>query len=284
MNTAVELAPRHKTGLPLRSPILLACGAAGYGAAPPFVDASALGAVVTLPLGARARPTPPEFAQTPGGVVVAHGGPAAARAVLRRWGTRWMRADPPVIARLVGDSAAELAECAEVLEEIHEIAAVEWRADVLLPHEAGQAAARLRSASEKPLLVQIPLLDAAAYAEAVGEWADALVVGAPPAGTAWSAVEGHWVSGDTHGVGAFPLVLEALRILKDVPLPLIALGGIHTPDQAVQAIVAGATAVMLDTALYRSPDLPKASLAAIIREMENRALDDIRELIGRDAP
>jgi dihydroorotate dehydrogenase (NAD+) catalytic subunit len=204
--------------------------------------------------------------------------------VLRRWGARWMRADPPVIAHLWGDSAAELAECAEVLEEVREIAAVEWRADALPANEAGQAAARLRGASEKPLLAQIPLFDAAAYAEAVGERADALVIGAPPAATAWSGEEGRWISGDMHGFGVFPLVLDALRTLKDAPLPLVALGGIETPDQAVQAILAGATAVMLDTALFRNPDLPGAALAAIMREMENRALGDIRELIGRDVP
>lgn len=284
MNTSIDLAPRHKTGLPLRSPILLACGSAGYGIVPPFVDAAALGAVVTLPLGARANPAPPEFAQTHAGVVVAHGGPAAARAALRHWGSRWKRADPPVVARVQGDSVDDLVECAETLEEVREIAALEWRADALPPQDAGQALARLRAASEKPLLVQVPLFHAVAYCEAVGEWADALVVGAPPEGSAWLPDEGRWISGETHGAGIFPLVLQALRELKDVPLPMVALGGIHTPEQAAQAMLAGASAVMLDTALFRSPDLPNAALAAIIREMQNRALESVRELIGRDVP
>lgn len=283
MNLSVDLAPGHKTGLPLSTPILLGSGAAGYGAAPDVVDASALGAVVTLPLAARAGGAPPRFALVPGGVVMDGGGPAAARAILRHWGERWRRANPPVIAHVAGGSPEELAACAEVLEEAREVAALEWRADPLPPDEAASAAARLRAVSDKPLLVQIPLADAAAYAEALIGIADALVVGAPPAGTAWSDDEGGWVRGDVRGAGVFPLMLHALHALRESPFPLVAFGGILLPEQAVQAVLAGASAVMLDLAIFRAPELPSLALAAIIREMENRALDDVRQLVGREA-
>lgn len=283
VNLSVELAPGHKVGLALPTPILLGSGAAGFGAAPEGVDASAVGAVVTLPLAARASGAPPRFALVPGGVVMDGGGPAAVRAILRHWGQRWRRANPPVIAHVAGESPAELAACAEVLEEVREVAALEWRADALPPDEAAVSAARLRAASDKPLLVQIPLEAAPAYAEALTGTADALVVGAPPQGTAWSTEDEGWVRGDVHGVGVFPLMLYALQALRDCPLPLVAFGGIHSPEQAVQAILAGASAVMLDVAICRAPNLPAEALAAIIREMENRALDDLRQLTGREA-
>jgi len=280
---SVDLAPGHKTGLPLATPILLGCGTAGYGAAPEAVDAAALGAVVTLPLAARAVGTSPRFAPVPAGVVIDTGGPAAVRAVLRHWGERWRRANPPVIAHVAGESPAELAACAETLEEVREVAALEWRADALPPDEAARAAARLRAASDKPLLVQVPLAGAADYAEALVGVADALVVGAPPQGTAWSAEDEAWVQGDVHGPGVFPLVVRALLALREFPFPLVAFGGIHAPHQAVQAVLAGASAVMLDIAICRLPDLPGQALAAIMEEMENRALDDLRQLVGRDA-
>lgn len=283
MSLSVDLAPGHKTGLALATPILLGSGAAGYGAAPDGVDTSALGAVVTLPLAARAGGAPPRFALVPGGVVMDGGGPAAARTVLRHWGDRWRRANPPVIARVAGGSLEDLAACAEVLEEAREVAALEWRADPLPPDEAASAAARLRGVSDKPLLVQVPLANALGYAEALIGIADALVVGAPPAGTAWSDEEGGWVRGDVHGAGVFPLVLDALHALREFPFPLVAFGGILLPEQAVQAMLAGASAIMLDIVVCRAPELPSAALAGIIREMENRALDDVRQLVGREA-
>lgn len=283
INLSVDLAPGHKVGLPLAVPILLGCGAAGYGDPPDVVDASALGAVVTLPLAARAGGAPPRFAPVPGGVVMDSGGAAAVRAILRHRAERWRRANPPVIAHVAGDSPADLAACAEALEEVREVAALEWRADSLWPDEAASTAARLRAASDKPLLVQVPLVGALAYAEALAGVADALVVGAPPQGTAWSAEEEGWVRGDVHGAGVFPLVLHALHDLREFPRPLVAFGGIQSPEQAVQALLAGASAVMLDIAICRAPELPSEALAAIIREVENRALDDVRQLVGREA-
>lgn len=283
VNLSVDLAPGHKTGLLLSTPILLGSGAAGYGAAPGVVDGSALGAVVTLPLAARPSSAPPRFALVPGGVIMDGGGPAAARTILRHWGQRWRRAKPPVIAHVVGASPAELAACAEVLEEVREAVGLEWRADPLPPDDAASAAARLRAVSDKPLLVQVPPANVTAYADALIGIANALVVGAPPQGLVWSDRDAGWVRGDTYGAGVFPLVLRALHALRDYPIPLVAFGGILSPEQAVQAVLAGASAVMLDIAICRTPDLPSQALATIIREMENRALDDLRQLVGREA-
>ncbi len=284
MNLSVELAPRHKMGLLLPAPILLACGAAGYGTIPSLIDAASLGGVVTLPACARAASSspPPGFAQVPGGVVCAHPPPISVRALLRRWGKRWARMETPVIVHLAADSSADLRACASALEESRDVLALEWRADRLPPDEAAETAARLRASTEKPLLVQVPLFETRAYCEAIGQQADAFVVGSPPDGAAWSPETSTWVQGEAHGVGMFPLMLNTLLDLAEIPFPLIALGGIHTPDQAVQAILAGAAAVMLDTAIYRNPDLPGEALRAIIGEMENRGLEDVRELMGRE--
>lgn len=283
LNLSVDLAPGHKVGLPLSTPILLGSGAAGYGAVPAPVDGAAVGAVVTLPLAVRSGGAPPRFAPVPGGVVMDGGGPAAVRTILRHRGERWRWAKSPVIAHVVGASPAEQAACAEVLEEVHEVVGLEWRADSVPPDEAATGAARLRAASDKPLLVQVPLANAAAYAETLAGIADVLVVGAPPPGSAWSDEDAGWVRGDVHGPGVFPLVLHALHALREYPIPLVAFGGILAPEQAVQAILAGAAAVMLDVSICRAPDLPSQALAAIIHEMENRALDDVRQLVGREA-
>ncbi len=284
MQLSVELAPRHKMGLLLRTPVLLACGAGGYGNIPALIDASGLGAIVTLPVCARTPSSAfsPSFALVPGGVVHPPAAPIAVRTLLRRWRKNWARTETPIIVHLAADSEAGLIACASALEESPDVAALEWRADGLPPAQAAEAVARLRASTEKPLLIQVPLFGARPYCEALSEHADAFVVGAPPEGTAWLPEAGRWVHGEVHGVGTFPLVLKALHDLADTPSPLIALGGIHTPAQAVQAILAGAAAIMLDTAVVRTPDLPGNALQAIIIEMENRALDDLRDLIGRE--
>lgn len=281
---SVELAPRHKMGLLLRTPVLLASGAGGYGSIPALMDDSSLGGIVTLPVCAR-TPSPagqPGFAPVPGGVVHSSAQAIPARTLLRRWRKHWERRETPIIVHLAADSEAGLLACASALEESPDVAALEWRADGLPPDEAAATVARLRASTEKPLLIQVPLFAARPYCEALGEHADALVVGAPPAGAAWLPEAGRWVQGEVHGVGAFPLMLQALCDLADTSSPLIALGGIHSPAQATEAILAGAAAIMLDTAVYRTPNLPRDALQAIIGEMENRALDDIRDLIGRE--
>ena len=52
----IELAPRHKYGLPIPVPLMPASGAFGFGGAyPELVDVSALGAIVTNPVSPRRR-------------------------------------------------------------------------------------------------------------------------------------------------------------------------------------------------------------------------------------
>src|SRR5688572_32661279 len=52
----IELAPQHKTGLPLTSPVMLASGCCGYGEVyGPLLNLAAFGAIVTQPITLRPR-------------------------------------------------------------------------------------------------------------------------------------------------------------------------------------------------------------------------------------
>ena len=72
----IELAPRHKIGLPVDSPILLAAGSVGFGEAiHPAIDTNRLGGIVVGPItrhSIRGSDTP-RMAETDGGFVLQTG-------------------------------------------------------------------------------------------------------------------------------------------------------------------------------------------------------------------
>ena len=65
-----------------------------------------------------------------------------------------------------------------------------------------------------------------------------------------------------------------------VKIPVIGMGGILTAEDALEFILAGATAVSVGTANFANPCAAKEVAEGIERYMEQQGVDDIRELIG----
>ncbi len=65
-----------------------------------------------------------------------------------------------------------------------------------------------------------------------------------------------------------------------VSLPIIGMGGIMTADDAIEFLLAGATAVAVGTANFRNPDAAVEIADGIAAYMERYGTEDIRELIG----
>ncbi|WP_251496808.1 dihydroorotate dehydrogenase [Otoolea muris] len=65
-----------------------------------------------------------------------------------------------------------------------------------------------------------------------------------------------------------------------VSLPIIGMGGIMTADDAIEFLLAGATAVAVGTANFRNPDAAVEIANGIAAYMERYGTEDIRELIG----
>ncbi|MGB5049885.1 MAG: hypothetical protein WBO46_13170, partial [Caldilineaceae bacterium] len=108
----IELAPQHKIGLPVTSPILLAGGSAGYGEAiHPGIETARLGAIVIGPITRRSirGSEPPRLAETSGGFVL-HTGlqNRGVSAVIKNFARLWPRLGCPVIAQ-IADNTAEAA-------------------------------------------------------------------------------------------------------------------------------------------------------------------------------
>jgi len=109
--------------------------------------------------------------------------------------------------------------------------------------------------------------------------ADALVIAQPPRGAlmrsaaetqAGAPLPGGIVRGGVYGPLAFPQMLNALLEVAALQLPvvLIACGGIHGWEQVRQALRAGATAVQVDSAAWIEPGLPQQLVAAWRAEEE----------------
>ena len=86
------------------------------------------------------------------------------------------------------------------------------------------------------------------------------------------------LSGPAIRPAAVRAVYDTYEVLSDVPI--IGVGGIASAQDAVQFLMAGATAVQIGTATFADPRAPVRILRDIGRWCDRRGVDRIAELIG----
>ena len=69
-----------------------------------------------------------------------------------------------------------------------------------------------------------------------------------------------------------------------VSLPIIGMGGICSGEDALEFLLAGATAVSVGTANFANPYAARDTVAGICAYMEQYQVEDIRDLIGAVHP
>jgi dihydroorotate dehydrogenase (NAD+) catalytic subunit len=257
----IELAPRHKTGLALRSPIMGASGCWGFAdeyAA--WVDFARMGAVVSNAITWHARlPAGAAGAWTvPGGAVLHTGLPnPGLKGALKTFASRWKRMPCPMIVHLACEDPDQTARMVERLENVENVFGVE----VGLPPASSAETIRenlLAARSDMlPVLVQAPSEQVWEYAEIASQVRvqGLVVAGAPRASIVdpQSATAGTIRNGRLYSAALFPSLLHTLRELANqTPLSLIACGGIHSIEQVRTALAAGAKAVQIDSAVWRN--------------------------------
>ena len=295
MNCAVELASQHKTGLALKNPLMIASGFGGYGLElSRMYDISRLGAIVTAPVSLHPWPgsSQPRLKEVAAGYLLHTGDQnPGLRQVLRQYAKAWASWDTAVIVRLAGASADEYATLAARLENVEGVAGLELKLTQAGKGQEEIAAAQellraVRQATALPLLAVLPLPVAGGLPEAAVEaGADALVVAAPTQGTLLITQERAPFTGELYGAGLLPLSLHELhRIAQRVSAPLIGRGGIHSADDALAYLLAGASAVQVDSAILRQPTAPWDIREELERWMLAQGIADIAELIGGALP
>lgn len=271
----VELAPRHKMGLALTNPILLACGVVGYGdALAPGLDLSLLGGFVTAPVTQRpVRGQTPQVIACAGGLLWQRGqwNPGI-RTVLRDYSAQWRRSPAPVIVHIAGDEPDDLAAVAGSLERTPGVAGLEIdpfavHLDSLfaMADHAAERVRAVRAQADLPLLARLPLYLADEAIEPVLEaGADALVLAQPPTGLRLDPATLATVRGGIHSPALQPQIAARLAELASwVGVPLVACGGVHSLEDALTYLAVGAKAVQIDTAIWVDPSLPNRIVAAL---------------------
>lgn len=260
---AIEITRPGKYSLIVSSPVMPAAGTFGFGDSyRALLDYEKLGAIVTNP--ATIEPWRPavgtRIIPLDAGVLVHTGLPnPGLEKVISQNRRVWEKLPVPVILHLVGVSTRQVKQAITMIDDIDEIAAVELGLNDDIDRNAAVDLVTEAARMEKPLLARLPFYQCHQLAQPVADaGADALVLTAPPRGSARDPHSGRLVSGRVYGPLIKPMVLRMVgRLRRQLPgeLPLIASGGIHSPQDARDYIDAGAIAVQVDTATWAQPKM-----------------------------
>lgn len=290
-------------GLDLRNPVMTASGTFGYGEEfSEYVDLTKLGAYVTKGLSLRPRPgnPTPRIVETPGGMLNAIGlQNVGIEAFIEKKLPFIRTVDTPCIANFFGDTVDEYAEMARRLDELPEIAALEMNISCpnvkhggivfgTDPASAAGIVAACRKATRKPLIVKLSpnVTDIVAMAKACADaGADSLSMINTLIGMAIDLGKRRPVlanfTGGLSGPAVKPIALRMVwAVSRAVKLPIIGIGGIMTATDAIEFILAGATAVQVGTASFITPGAAQQIAEGMEAWMLEQGETDVRNLIG----
>jgi dihydroorotate dehydrogenase (NAD+) catalytic subunit len=306
VNMSVELAPRHPQGLRLRNPVMTASGTFGYGVEYIGVVAvERLGAIVTK--GTTPQPRvgapPPRVWETPAGMLNAIGlNNGGVDELVRELAPRWAGWSVPVIVNLAAERLDDFITAAAEIDAAPNIAALELNVSCpnvengllfgSVPESAAEVTRGVRAVTRRPLIVKLTpnATDVVAVAEAVvAAGADAICMGNTYLGMAIDLQHRRPalanVTGGLSGPAIKPLTLHLVyRIAQAVDVPIIGAGGVVSAEDAVEYLMAGATAVQVGTAHFANPSASVEIVAGLERWLRQHGVADVRELIGAALP
>jgi dihydroorotate dehydrogenase (NAD+) catalytic subunit len=261
-----ELAPDHKYGLSLKSPVMPASGAAGYGDEyADLINYNLLGALVTNPVSLRPRKAArgTRLRIHDNHLVVHTGLPnAGIKAVIQKYRSVWERLPTPVIVHLIATTPQETARAAVYLANIPGVLGIEIGLNDRVKSNRAIHLVNAAAEGDLPVIVRIPFGRVDELAPLlVEEGASALTLTAPPRVVLPPEQETpnenlRLYRGRMYGPAVYPMLLEILtRWGRKLPVPIIACGGIQSSQQALTCLNLGATAVQIDAVLWRQPTI-----------------------------
>ena len=298
MNLSVKIG-----SLTLQNPVTVASGTFGYGAEyAQLIDLNQLGAVVVKGIRlepVRGNPTP-RTVEVTSGLINAIGlqGPGVDGFIRKYW--PFLKAlKVPTFINIWGTTVEEYAEVARRFDALGGVGALEL--NVSCPNiKAGgsqfgtdlgllsQVVSACRKATKLPLITKMSpnVVSIAPYAKAAEDaGSDALsIMNSFPAMAIDIETRRPGLANVTGGLTgpcikpiAIKLVWEAAKAVK---IPIIGMGGIQTAADAIEFMIAGATAVAIGTANFYEPQTPLQVIAGLREFMQREAIEDVRDLIG----
>jgi len=289
-------------GIRMQNPVMTGSGTFGYAEEfEKYFDLNRLGAVVvkTITRLPRAGNPPPRVVETPAGMLNAIGlQNVGIEGFIRDKLPYLRRLAPPLIVNVAGESVEDFRELTKRISDQDGVAGIEL--NVSCPNVAGgldfssdpQLAHRVvRAAREATPLPLIPKLspnvtDIVTIARAVAEaGADAISLINTLVGMAVDVRTrrpkiGN-VTGGLSGPAIRPIAVRMVwQVARAVRLPVIGMGGIVTAEDALEFLIAGATAVAVGTANFIDPEAPVRVIEGLEQYCAANGIQDVRQLIG----
>ena len=290
-------------GLPMKNPVTTASGTFAAGREySDFVDVPALGAVTTkgVSLNGWEGNDSPRIAETPSGMLNSIGLQNPGVAHLVEHELPWLRSvGATSIVNVSGHSFGEYVSVIEKLEEAGLADAYEVNISCpnvdaggmtigTDPSSAAEVVRLCRAATRRPLIVKLTpnVTDVTEIARAVVDaGADAVSLINTLLGMAIDArlrkPQLARVVGGLSGPAVKPVALRMVwQVHQAVDVPLLGMGGIANGIDAIEFMLAGATAVAVGTANFTDPTATVDVIDGIIAYCEEQGVNDVTELIG----
>ena len=305
MNFSVELAPKHPCGLLLANPVMTAAGTFGYGTEiedEHLFDIQKLGAVVCkgTTLEPKKGNLQPRLVETASGLLNSIGlQNIGVAALIREKAPIWVKWRVPVIVNIAGETISDYAKLAMRLDGVAGISGLEVNISCpnikaggaefgANPDSAAAVTRAVRKATSLPILVKLApnTSDISRVAVAVAEaGADAISLINTLRGMAIDihrrrSVLGN-ITGGLSGPAIKPVALSMVyQVAGVVDIPVVGCGGITTAQDAIEFIMAGASAVQVGTASFANPSVFLDILKGIKQFMQKEGIKDVSEFIG----
>ena len=298
MNTKVNLA-----GVELKNPVMVASGTLGSGAEySEFVDLNRLGAVVTK--GVASVPWPgnpaPRIAETASGMLNAIGLQNPGIDLFSKRDLPFLeKYDTKVIVNVCGHSTEEYLDVVERLADEPRVDMLEINISCPNVKEGGIAFGQdpkaveaitkaVKAKAKQPIIMKLSpnvtdITVMAKAAEAGG--ADCLSLINTLTGMKIDIERQTFAiankTGGLSGPAVKPVAVRMVyQVANAVKIPIIGMGGICTAEDAMEFILAGATAVSIGTANFSNPYTTVEVIDGIEAYMRRHGVEDINELIG----
>ena len=293
-------------GVDFKNPIIPASGVFGYGREyEQLFSLSLLGGIATK--GTTGQPRPgnpsPRIAETPGGMLNSVGlqNPGV-DAFMERELPNLLSKDTVILANIAGSTIEECVSVAEKLDatEVHMI-----ELNISCPNvkqggaafgihceSAAAVTAAVRKATKKPLVVKLSpnvtsITEIAKAVESAGADAVSLI----------NTLLGMRIDIETRrpilrnnvggmsGTAVFPLAVRMVwQTSQAISIPIIGMGGISSGTDAIEMMLAGASAVQVGAAIFTDPYAPVRIIEEMNAWLDAHTIASVKEIIGTVQP
>ena len=289
--------------LELKNPVMTASGTFGYGTEyADFMDISRLGAIIVkgTTLNPRQGNPYPRMAETPSGMLNAVG--------LQNKGVDYFvdhiypevrKIRTAIIVNVSGSCIDDYVQTASIINTLDDIPAIELNISCpnvkqggmafgVNPDSAAQVVSAVRKAYDKTLIVKLSpnVTDITEIARAVeGAGADSVSLINTMLGMAIDAEKRKpilsTITGGMSGPAVKPVALRMVwQTAKAVKIPVIGLGGICSATDAIEFLLAGASAIQIGTANFIDPSISEKVIDGIADYLQRHNFNSVQEIIG----